>query len=553
MDVTPHELRTAEFREEFRGYRQKEVDTLLDRAAVTIEQLQVEVRRLGDRVSELESGSPSDREQDDLLRRTLLMAQKAADDAVAEAQSKAHALVSDAESRRTALLESASAQARSTIDSADEHAATTRTDAETRARALVDDATGQANGIQRDAEAKRDAMIADAEHQATTRGEAIRNRLQAECDVLENHRQALSADVDALERFVSSHRERLRSAVQSELAMVDALPELGLPEAPTPTAAATRPTFAPGGADPSEPSGGAGTQQLPMAETPRFGPEARAGDAGSDRMADGSTSTGEESDVILAPPMTGGASGVPEAEARRGRPGWGRTVTAEAAAAETEAEAVAAPSDVMATTDDEAEDGSDGEPFTPRLADDGEAEPLPQRAPGLFTPGQWLPSSRVDDAGNPLPAGAAAAAAGASDAMATADTPERDEPEGESWGPPTEALLVLDDSAEVPVVSAGQAGGQGESDSEIDLDREEPDLDEVAARLREWRSSGASSAWRDDDEELPGIDDPYLAELREAVRDTAPLGPREDDELDLDDLDDEHAESHRFGIFRRRR
>jgi DivIVA domain-containing protein len=519
MDVTPHELRTAEFREEFRGYRQKEVDTLLDRAAVTIEQLQVEIRRIQERMHDSAAGAPGDRAEDDLLRRTLLLAQKAADDAVAEANAKAHALVSDAESRRANLLDSASAQARATIDSADEHAATTTAEAEARARALVDDATGRSNQIQRDAEARRDAMIADAEHQATTRGEAIRNRLQAECDVLENHRQALSADVDALERFVSSHRERLRSAVQSELAMVDALPELGLPEAPTPTAAATRPSFE--------------TVEIPPAANPA--------------MANGGASTVDltaEPEEILAPPMTSGPGSGSASEARRGRPGWGRTVTPEAeeAAAETEAEAVAAASDAMATDEDD-DEGS----FTPTRADaDADDEPLPRRAasgaPGLFTPGQWLPSSRLDDNGNPLSSSAPAA-----------EQEERGDADDESWGPPTEALLVLDDSTEVPAVSA--EGGPTEVDDDedelIDLDRE-GDLDEVAARLREWRSSGRSSAWReDDDDHLPGIDDPYLAELREAVRDTAPLGPREHDDHDLDD--DDHADKPRSGIFRRRR
>jgi DivIVA domain-containing protein len=548
MDVTPHELRTAEFREEFRGYRQKEVDTLLDRAAVTIEQLQVELRRLSDHLNEARGGAPGDREQDDLLRRTLLLAQKAADDAVAEAQATAQSLVADAESRRAALLDSAQAQARSTIDSADEHATTTTTDAEARARALVDDATSRSNDIQRDAEARRDAMIADAEHQATTRGEAIRNRLQAECDVLESHRQALSADVDALERFVSGHRERLRSAVQSELAMVDALPELNLPEAPGPTAAATRPSLATLDL-PNPPASFAGS---PVASARA---ESAASGSAGDTIDLASPGDPEE---ILAPPMTSG----PEPDMRRGRPGWGRPVTVETeeeATAGIAAEAGAAAPDAMATAahvldgDAEADDGEAA--FTPSRAEDDDQEPLPRRpvgAPALFTPGQWLPSSRLDDAGNPIPA-------------AEADDGYEEDAEDASWGAPTEALLVLDDSTEVPAVAAAsddarpddaRSGDDRPGDDrpdvdEIDLDRER-DLDEVAARLREWRTSGRSSAWReDDDDHLPGIDDPYLAELREAVRDTAPLGPREHDEHDLDD--DDHSDKPRSGIFRRRR
>ncbi len=195
------------------------------------------------------------------------------------------------------------------------------------------------------------------------------------------------------------------------------------------------------------------------------------------------------------------------------------------------------------------DDEDDAEEFTPTRADGADEEPLPRRpagaAPGLFTPGQWLPSSRLDDNGNPV-----ATATASVEHEADGEQGDADE---ESWGPPTEALLVLDDSTEVPAVSTDDGRGDVEDDEDdlIDLDRE-GDLDEVAARLREWRSSGRSSAWReDDDDHLPGIDDPYLAELREAVRDTAPLGPREHDDRDADD--DEHADKPRSGIFRRRR
>jgi hypothetical protein len=192
-------------------------------------------------------------------------------------------------------------------------------------------------------------------------------------------------------------------------------------------------------------------------------------------------------------------------------------------------------------------DGADEEPFTPTRAEVADEEPLPRRSganPGLFTPGQWLPSSQAGE-------GDAAGPTGATAMGAAADEGDADD---ESWGPPTEALLVLDDSAEMPAVAADAPSNGADDhggDELIDLDRER-DLDEVAARLREWRASGRSSAWRDDeDDQLPGIDDPYLAELREAVRDTAPLGPREHDDRELDD--DDHADKPRSGIFRRRR
>ena len=46
MDVTPHDLRNAELREAFRGYRPEEVEELLERAAVTLERMHERNRQL---------------------------------------------------------------------------------------------------------------------------------------------------------------------------------------------------------------------------------------------------------------------------------------------------------------------------------------------------------------------------------------------------------------------------------------------------------------------------------------------------------------------------
>jgi hypothetical protein len=50
--------------------------------------------------------------------------------------------------------------------------------------------------------------------------------------VLSARRQQLGHDVEALDRFVESHRDRLRAAVQAELAVIESLPTLVIPAAP---------------------------------------------------------------------------------------------------------------------------------------------------------------------------------------------------------------------------------------------------------------------------------------------------------------------------------
>jgi DivIVA domain-containing protein len=162
MDVTPRELRDIDIREGFRGYNRDDVDELLERAAATIEGLNERMRRLTEQVSSVEGQQGSSRETEDMLHRTLLLAQRAADEAVAEAQFKA--------------------------------------------RQILDDA-----------EAKSRAQLAEAESTARRQVDTERRRLESEVIELGSRREALLADVDGLERFESEYRARLRRALEADL------------------------------------------------------------------------------------------------------------------------------------------------------------------------------------------------------------------------------------------------------------------------------------------------------------------------------------------------
>jgi DivIVA domain-containing protein len=162
MDVTPRELRDIDIREGFRGYNRDDVDELLERAAATIEALNERTRRLTEQVSAVEGQQGQSRETEDMLHRTLLLAQRAADEAVAEAQFKA--------------------------------------------RQILDDA-----------EAKSRAQLAEAESTARRQVDGERRRLETEVLELASRREALLADVDGLERFESEYRARLRRALETDL------------------------------------------------------------------------------------------------------------------------------------------------------------------------------------------------------------------------------------------------------------------------------------------------------------------------------------------------
>jgi DivIVA domain-containing protein len=186
MDMTAQELRDIDIRDSFRGYHRDDVDDLLERAAVTIEHLEQQIRTLQERrvpqaaPGALPSGEadprPLPRSDDNLIERTLVLAQKTADEAVADAQARAEQLLSDSEAKAQAMVHDAGEQAR---------------------------------------------RIADAEQR----------RAEAEIARLDAARSALSADVDALERFANDYRARIRRAFEDDFERFAASPPV---EAPSP-------------------------------------------------------------------------------------------------------------------------------------------------------------------------------------------------------------------------------------------------------------------------------------------------------------------------------
>ncbi|MGH9027090.1 MAG: DivIVA domain-containing protein, partial [Acidimicrobiia bacterium] len=116
MDVTPSELRDRDIKEAFRGYSRDDVDELLERAAVALEHLTDRVQQMSGRVSSAESNANRNREHEDIIQRTLIMAQKAADEAVADAETRARGVLQDAESRAAAVLQDAESRAVATAE-----------------------------------------------------------------------------------------------------------------------------------------------------------------------------------------------------------------------------------------------------------------------------------------------------------------------------------------------------------------------------------------------------------------------------------------------------
>jgi cell division initiation protein len=118
MDITAREINEKQFRDAWRGYNPEDVDDFLDKVSETIDALQRENASLRDRNHALEQSVSTSREAEEMLKKTLVTAQRAAEEAIAKAKAKAEQLVTEAESR----ARGANDKARKIIDKAEDDA-----------------------------------------------------------------------------------------------------------------------------------------------------------------------------------------------------------------------------------------------------------------------------------------------------------------------------------------------------------------------------------------------------------------------------------------------
>ncbi len=106
--IMPVDLDRTKLRKSFRGYEIAEVDEVLKVCARTIEALLTENQALKLESERLKLDLESKRAQEDLLKETLLLAQKGADDTRTAARAHADAILEEA--RQSALAERVAVQ-----------------------------------------------------------------------------------------------------------------------------------------------------------------------------------------------------------------------------------------------------------------------------------------------------------------------------------------------------------------------------------------------------------------------------------------------------------
>ena len=192
MPLTPPDVAAKEFRLAFRGYDRDEVDAFL-------EEVESELGRLLSASAELRQSSASSApappsvetaglEGQEAALRTLLLAQRTADEAIAEARTEAEQVRTAAREEAEAALSAARAEAEATVAAA-------RREAE----ATLDASRTEAAGLDAEVEQRRQAALGD----------------------LEVRRQRLETRIDELRAFEREYRTRLRAYLQGQLRELD--------------------------------------------------------------------------------------------------------------------------------------------------------------------------------------------------------------------------------------------------------------------------------------------------------------------------------------------
>lgn len=121
MELTSQVLRQVEFGSELRGYKTSEVDDFIEAVAVALDELREQMRELEERL-ERSSRLASERtgiDDEESIRRTLVLAQRTADLAIKEAQEEAAQLLDGARADAESIVADARLTAERVVSDAD--------------------------------------------------------------------------------------------------------------------------------------------------------------------------------------------------------------------------------------------------------------------------------------------------------------------------------------------------------------------------------------------------------------------------------------------------
>lgn len=187
MALTAQNVVERVFKQEFRGYDREEVDAFLDEVADRITELTREQQRLAEEFQAVQQQATEGADTERLLKRTLIAAQRTADDTVAEARQTADETLASARAEADRLLSSARAEAEQTVE--------------------------------------------DATNQAVELVAAMRRQLALEQEEARAGTERIVRAVEEFQRFRAEYLDRVRAVIAEQLDALDRVGELPDPPA----------------------------------------------------------------------------------------------------------------------------------------------------------------------------------------------------------------------------------------------------------------------------------------------------------------------------------
>jgi DivIVA domain-containing protein len=207
QELTAQTLRDVQFRQSWKGYDTVEVDDFLDVVAAGVAELRERLAKAQSAAQRnaqaMQHVAHARTESDESVRRTLVLAQRAADLVVSEAKSVADRIVADAHSEAAAITNAS----RSVAD---------QTELQARSRA---------EQIEQHARARADQLVSEASA-AAERHVAVRAaELQASLEQLVAEQGRKQLELEQLRAQVDGFRAQLRAELEAQMRRLDTVPE----------------------------------------------------------------------------------------------------------------------------------------------------------------------------------------------------------------------------------------------------------------------------------------------------------------------------------------
>lgn len=205
MPLTPTDVANKQFRIAFRGYSLDEVDAFLDEVENELTRLlrtNDELQGRSASAAAVAAAAPaplSGMEGQEAALRTLLLAQRTADEAIAEARAEAEQMVGSARTEAERTVAEAKAEAEATVSAA---------------KAEADRTLGSAR-------TEADRTLSTSRERAARLDEDVAAQIQAATGDLEQRRRQLESRIEELRAFEREYRTRLKAYLETQLRELD--------------------------------------------------------------------------------------------------------------------------------------------------------------------------------------------------------------------------------------------------------------------------------------------------------------------------------------------